>query len=344
IVVYAGAAGLVLPSTPGSDKATILAAIDRLEAGGSTAGGAGLELAYRVARDHHLDGGPHRDLLATAGAYPLGPASDSELLRPIEENREQGTFPPVQGFGTGNLQDAKMEQIADHGNGAYAYIDGVLEARKALVHEMGGTLLTVAKDVKIQVEFNPARVAAYRLIGYENRLLADEDFNDDTKDAGELGAGHSVVALYEIVPPGVESPVDGPGVDPLRYAVPVAPVRDRPAQPSDELLFVKLRYKEPTGTESRLIEHAVADRDGPLSADFRFSAAVAGWGMLLRDSEHAGSLTLDRVADLARSGLGADPGGYRADFLDLLAEARRHGLFESTDADRDDVPAPAPHG
>ncbi len=324
ITVYAGAAGLVLPSTPGSDKEAILGAIDRLEAGGSTAGGAGLELAYRVARENYLPNGNNRVILATDGDFNVGASSDSEMIRLIEEKREQGTFLTVLGFGTGNLQDAKMEQIADHGNGSYAYIDSRLEARKALVHEMGGTLLTLAKDVKIQVEFNPARVAAYRLIGYENRLMANQDFADDTKDAGELGAGHSVVALYEVVPVGVESPVLAS--DDLRYQE-VRPVSGEAA--SSELLYVKLRYKEPKGTRSRLIERAVADVDerrdvrslDDASTDFRFSAAVAAWGMLLRESEHCGDMTFADVMTLARGALGDDPGGYRAEFLGLVASS-----------------------
>lgn len=333
VVVYAGAAGLALPSTPGSDKETILAAIDQLEAGGSTAGGAGIELAYRVARENHVDGGTNRVILATDGDFNVGASSDGAMVRLIEEKREQGTFLTVLGFGTGNLQDAKMEQIADHGNGSYAYIDSRLEARKALVHEMGGTLLTVAKDVKIQVEFNPERVAAYRLIGYENRLLADEDFVDDTKDAGELGAGHSVVALYEVVPVGVESPVTVAGT-PLRYQENRSVGGEAAAS---ELLFVKLRYKEPTGTESRLLTTPVVDRDGPdgeahrdvaaTSADFRFAAAVASWGMLLRGSEHCGDLTLADVHGLAAGALGADPGGYRAEFLGLVDAADRGGIL-----------------
>ena len=217
IVVYAGAAGLVLPSTPGTEKETILEAIEKLEAGGSTAGGAGLQLAYKVAAENHIRGGNNRVILATDGDFNVGASSDGEMVRLIEEKRDQGTFLTVLGFGTGNLKDSKMEQIADHGNGNFSYIDNALEAKKVLVSEMGGTLLTVAKDVKIQVEFNPTRVAAYRLIGYENRLLENEDFNDDRKDAGDVGSGHTVTALYEIVPVGVESPVTVTDVDPLRY-------------------------------------------------------------------------------------------------------------------------------
>jgi Ca-activated chloride channel family protein len=315
IVVYAGAAGLVLPSTDGSEKETVLDAIERLNAGGSTAGGAGIKLAYEVAAENHIDGGNNRIILATDGDFNVGASSDSEMIRLIEEKREQGTYLTVLGFGTGNLQDAKMEQIADHGNGNFAYIDNALEAKKVLVSEMGGTLLTIAKDVKLQVEFNPTRVAAYRLIGYENRLLADEDFDDDTKDAGELGAGHSVVALYEVIPVGVDSPVEVGGVDSLRYQT----TDIRPdAGATDELLFVKLRYKEPDQDTSRLLDLPVLDNTGDASEDFRFAAAVAAWGMLLRDSEFCTGFTLNDVARLARSGRGDDPEGYRAEFVRLV--------------------------
>ncbi len=318
IVVYAGAAGLVLPSTPGSERGTILEAIGRLSAGGSTAGGAGIRLAYRVAAENHIEGGNNRIILATDGDFNVGASSDAEMIRLIEEKREQGTFLTVLGFGTGNLQDAKMEQIADHGNGNFSYIDSPLEARKVLVDEMGGTLVTIAKDVKIQVEFNPARVAAYRLIGYENRLLAAEDFNDDTKDAGELGAGHTVTALYEVVPAGVETPAEIRDVDPLRYQR----NGDTRVGENEEMLFVKLRYKEPDGETSKLVTRKVGDTTVETSDDFRFSAAVAAWGMLLRESEHCSDFTLDDVAELARGAVGADLDGYRAGFIRLLDRAR----------------------
>ena len=325
IVVYAGAAGLVLPSTPGGRKAEILAALEDLQAGGSTAGGAGLRLAYEVARENRLDGGNNRVILATDGDFNVGASSDAEMVRLIERERESGTFLTVLGFGTGNLKDSKMEQIADHGNGNFHYVDGLLEARKVLVEEMGGTLLTLAKDVKLQVEFNPARAAGYRLIGYENRLLADEDFNDDTKDAGELGAGHTVTALYEVVPAGAQVPRGE--VDPLRY-------QPRPDDPplsdfDDELMFVKVRYKDPDGTRSRLLERPVADRPGSPSSDFRFATAVAGFGMLLRESEHAGGLTLNDVVRLAEKGKGADPRGYRGEFIRLVEATRDLGLLEN---------------
>ncbi|MEX2470826.1 MAG: VWA domain-containing protein, partial [Gemmatimonadota bacterium] len=296
IVVYAGAAGLVLPSTPGSQKGVILDALESLEAGGSTAGGAGIKLAYAVANEHFIEEGNNRVILATDGDFNIGASSDAEMVRLIEEKREGGTFLTVLGFGTGNLKDSKMEQIADHGNGSYAYIDSALEARKVLVGEMGGTLVTVAQDVKIQVEFNPARVAAYRLIGYENRLLANEDFDDDTKDAGEIGAGHSVTALYEIIPVGVESPAQVREQGDLRYQQ----VPDSgPRADTNELLFVKLRYQEPGGSESRLLTHPVTYIVERPSTDFRFSAAVAAWGMLLRESEHCADFGLSDVLTLA---------------------------------------------
>jgi len=324
IVVYAGAAGLVLPSTPGSEKGRILEALDRLEAGGSTAGGEGIRLAYQVARENHVRGGNNRVILATDGDFNVGPSSDSEMVRLIEEKREQGTFLTVLGFGTGNLKDAKMEQIADHGNGNFAYIDNELEARKVLVQEMGGTLLTIAKDVKLQVEFNPTRVAAYRLIGYENRVLATEDFDDDRKDAGELGAGHTVTALYEVIPLGSRSTTPVRGTDSLRYQT-----RDvkGSAAGTDELLFVKLRYKDPDGSGSRLLAHAVPDRVGELRGDFRFAAAVAAFGMVLRESEHCGEFALGDVVALARGALGADREGYRAEFMELVEAARKTELL-----------------
>jgi Ca-activated chloride channel family protein len=325
IVVYAGAAGLVLPSTEGSDRETILEALQSLEAGGSTAGGAGIRLAYDVAAENHIRGGNNRVILATDGDFNIGVSSDSEMIRLIEEKREQGTFLTVLGFGTGNLQDSKMEQIADHGNGNFSYIDSALEAKKVLVNEMGGTLLTIAKDVKLQVEFNPTRVAAYRLIGYENRLLAAEDFEDDTKDAGELGAGHSVTALYEVIPVGVDSPVKVGGVDSLRYQTVTT---RRNANDSPELLFVKLRYKNPDQGNSRLLDLPVLDHAGPASQDFQFASAVAAWGMLLRDSEFCEGFTLDQVVNLARKGLGEDPEGYRSEFIRLVETTKTLDLLE----------------
>ena len=319
IVVYAGAAGLVLPSTPGDRKDAIMTALNGLEAGGSTAGGAGLRLAYDVALQNHVRGGNNRVILASDGDFNIGESSDAAMVQLIEEKRRQGTFLTVLGFGRGNLKDAKMEKLADHGNGNYAYIDGLAEARKVLVSEMGGTLLTVAKDVKLQVEFNPSRVRAYRLIGYENRLLAAEDFDDDAKDAGELGAGHSVTALYEIVPVGVETSADIRGIDSLRYRTP-AP-RSETAS-TRELAYVKIRYKQPHADTSVRFDHPVADLATPMNADFTFSSAVAAFGLVLRDSEHRGTATLDQVIALAKDAIGEDRGGYRAQFVELAEKAR----------------------
>ena len=323
IVVYAGAAGLVLPSTPGNRQDRILAALEQLRAGGSTAGGKGLQLAYEIAREHYIDGGNNRIILATDGDFNVGPSSDGEMVRLIEKERESGVFLTVLGFGTGNLKDSKMEQIADHGNGNFHYVDGLLEARKVLVEEMGGTLLTLAKDVKLQIEFNPARVAGYRLIGYENRLLADEDFNDDTKDAGELGAGHTVTALYEVVPAEADVPRV---VDELRYQ---PRANDPPpSEFEDEMLYVKVRYKDPDGEKSMVLGQAVADRSGMPSPDFRFATAVAGFGMLLRESPYAGTFTLDDVVKLAERGKGDDPRGYRGEFIRLVEATRDLGLLK----------------
>ena len=319
IVVYAGAAGLVLEPTSGADKETILEALSRLEAGGSTAGGAGLRLAYDVARRHHIEGGNNRVILASDGDFNVGASSDAEMIRLIEERRDQGTFLTVLGFGTGNLQDAKMEQIADHGNGNFAYIDSAQEAQKVLVQEFGGTLYTIAKDVKIQVEFNPAHVQAYRLIGYENRVLAAEDFNDDRKDSGDLGAGHTVTALYEIIPTGVDSSTLVRGLDELRYQ---RNDERLVISESEEMLLVKLRYKDPDGSRSRLLSHAVTDLDAVPSSDFTFAASVAAFGMVLRDSEYRGTADLAAVLRWARSSVGRDHEGYRREFVRMVEEAQ----------------------
>jgi Ca-activated chloride channel homolog len=317
IVVYAGAAGLVLPSTSGADKPTILGAIDRLEAGGSTAGGAGLRLAYDVARENHLSEGNNRVILATDGDFNVGESSDAEMIRLVETRREEGTFLTVLGFGTGNLKDTKMEQMADKGNGHYAYIDSFREAHKVFVREFGGTLFTVAKDVKIQVEFNPARVQSYRLLGYENRILAKEDFADDRKDAGEMGAGHAVTALYEIVPTGA-SPV-AIGEDSLTYQqVTLRPSAGR----SPELLTIRLRYKEPTGSKSRFLSVPVVDRGERGSDDFRFASAVAAFAMVLRNSEYKGAADYNLVLALAREARGEDEEGYRQEFISMVERAR----------------------
>ncbi len=320
IVVYAGAAGMVLSPTSGADKTRIMDAIERLDAGGSTAGGAGLKLAYDIARKTHMRGGNNRVILATDGDFNVGMSSDAEMVRLIEERRGQGTFLTVLGFGMGNLKDSRLEKLADKGNGNYAYIDDIMEARKTLVNEFGGTMVTVAKDVKLQVEFNPAKVAAYRLIGYENRMLRDQDFNDDTKDAGEIGSGHTVTALYEIIPVGARTDQTVQGVDPLRYqAPPDGPTRAA----TDELVFVRLRYKEATGDTSKLIERPVVDRGERPSADFTFASAVAAFGLVLRDSEYRGNATLDDVLTAARRTVGEDPHGYRADFVRVVEAARQ---------------------
>jgi Ca-activated chloride channel homolog len=321
MVVYAGAAGLVLDATPGSDRETILDAIERLNAGGSTAGAQGIRLAYDVARRNFIRGGNNRVILATDGDFNVGVSSEAELVELIEQKRREGTFLTVLGYGTGNLADARMEQMANHGNGNYAYIDGLMEARKVLVQEMGGTLFTIAKDVKLQVEFNPRHVYAYRLIGYENRLLAAEDFADDRRDAGELGAGHSVTALYEIVPVGEEASVDVGQVADLRYQQPSS----RPAARfGGELMNVNIRYKQPDGDTSVLLSHAVRAPRGNArtSDDFRFAAAVAQWGMLLRGSQHRGDSSVDGVLRMARGALGDDAHGHRRDFVRLVEDYR----------------------
>ena len=316
IVVYAGNAGLVLPSTSGEDKQRILTALDGLEAGGSTAGGAGIRLAYDVAQKSFIAGGTNRVILCTDGDFNVGQSSDGELVRLIEERRKEGSFLTILGFGMGNYKDAKMEKLAGAGNGNYGYIDDLLEARKMLVSEMGGTLITVAKDVKLQVEFNPDRVQAYRLLGYEDRLLREEDFANDAKDAGDVGAGHTVTALYEIVPSGAPLDVSLPDVAALRYQ---RPQGERVS--SDELLHVALRYKAPDGDRSQLETFPVRAERRAASESMRFASAVAGFGMLLRESPLAGELTWGRVLDLARGARGRDEEGYRGDFIRLAEKA-----------------------
>src|SRR5436309_1048109 len=326
IVVYAGSAGLVLPSTSGDQKTKILDAIERLEAGGSTAGGEGIRRAYDEAVANFISGGNNRVILATDGDFNIGPSSDAEMVQLIEEKRRTGVFLTVLGVGEGNLQAAKMEKLADKGNGNYAYLDNIAEAQKVLVHELGGTLYTVAKDVKIQVEWNPARVRAYRLIGYENRMLRNEDFADDKKDAGEIGSGHSVTALYEVVPVGVNTDVTIRMPDSLRY-------QRRNVQPTSaagpELLFVKVRYKRPDGDESRLLSQPVLAEAGQTpSVDFQFQAAVAEFGLLLRNSDFRGKADLGHVIAAAREARGRDPDGYRAEFVKLTETVRGIGLAQ----------------
>jgi Ca-activated chloride channel homolog len=313
IVVYAGASGLVLPSTPGDRRSDIQKAIADLQPGGSTNGAAGIQLAYDIASQSFLKGGINRVILATDGDFNVGVTSQGELIRLIEEKRENGIFLSVLGVGTGNLKDSTMEKLADKGNGNYAYLDSLHEARRVLIAEAGATLITVAKDVKIQVEFNPRAVGAYKLIGYENRILQHQDFNDDKKDAGEIGAGHTVTALYEIIPPG--EPIEGAGVDPLKYQDGAKP---NAAARSDELMTVKLRYKQPDGDTSRLISVAVRDRAEELTPNLGFASAVAEFGMLLRRSEFKGQSTWTTAQDLARRFRGDDPDGYRAEFVRLV--------------------------
>jgi len=319
IVVYAGAAGLVLPPTDGEHKGAIISALDKLNAGGSTAGGAGIKLAYAIAREQFIEGGNNRIILATDGDFNIGASSNAEMERLIEKERESGVFLTVLGFGMGNYKDSKMEILADKGNGNYAYIDNILEAKKVLVNEFGGTLFTIAKDVKIQVEFNPALVQSYRLIGYENRLLNKEDFNDDKKDAGELGAGHTVTALYEIVPVGVA--FKSGDVDPLKYQTPK--MVDK-SNNSNEMMTVKIRYKEATGTKSKLITKTVknTNRNWRYASDnFKWSAAIAEFGMILRDSEYIDTDSYAQAVSLATEAKGKDDFGYRGEFIRLIEAA-----------------------
>jgi Ca-activated chloride channel homolog len=304
IVVYAAASGLVLPSTSCLHKAQVMSAIDQLRAGGSTNGGAGIQLAYDVATQSFVKNGTNRVVLATDGDFNVGIQDQDKLVELIEAKKKSGVFLSVLGFGMGNLKDSTLEKLADKGNGHYAYIDSPREAYKVLVEEMGSTLITVAKDVKIQVDFSPSRVAQFRLIGYENRRMAHRDFNDDTKDAGEIGAGHHVTALYELVPP-AKSP--------------------RSAESSAQSLIVKLRYKKPSEEASRLIEHRVVDQNvdfGHASDDLKFAAAVAGFGMLLRDSPYKGSLTYDGLLELAQPTLAHDPSGYHQEAVELVRKAK----------------------
>jgi Ca-activated chloride channel homolog len=316
IVVYAGRSGLALPSTSGEDKDSIHAAIDRLESGGSTNGGEGIQLAYRIAREQFVRGGVNRVILATDGDFNVGVTSEDQLVRLIETERKSGVFLTVLGVGGGNLQDSTMEALADKGNGHYAYLDSLDEARKVLVREMDATLVTVAKDVKVQVEFNPRQVAGYRLIGYENRRLQDEEFNDDAKDAGEMGVGHTVTALYEIVPVGGRVP--GRSVDPLKYQRPAAAAADRR---HGELMTVALRFKRPESGRSERIEAVVQAGEEPLGANLGFASAVAELGLLLTRSSHAGTADVARAIERARSFVGEDPYEDRAGFVTMAERA-----------------------
>jgi len=340
IVTYAGESGVALPATPGSEKEKITQAIDHLRAGGSTNGASGIRLAYEQAALNFSKERINRVILATDGDFNVGTSSVQELEKIIAEKAKSGVFLSVLGVGTDNLHDHTMQAIADRGNGNYHYLDSLGEARKVLVEQMTGTLVTIAKDVKVQIEFNPAQVAAYRLIGYEKRLLAKEDFNNDKKDAGEIGAGHTITALYEIVPASLKFPDGKPVVDDLRYAqnqgarakaektsedVGELKADLKPAAPSPETMTVKLRYKQPDGDKSQLIEIPFTDNEKKLAAsdkEFQFAVSVAGFGMLLRDSQHAGELTWELVRQLALSGKGPDQQGWRGEFIQLIEKAR----------------------
>ncbi|KLT64535.1 VWA domain-containing protein [Pedobacter sp. BMA] len=320
IVVYAGNSGVVLPATNGDEKIKIKEALDKLSAGGSTAGGQGIELAYKIAGENFVKNGNNRVILATDGDFNVGASSDADMQELIEKKRESGIFLTVLGYGMGNYKDSKMEIMADKGNGNYAYIDNLTEARKVLVNEFGGTLFTVAKDVKLQVEFNPSKVQSYRLIGYENRLLNKEDFNDDKKDAGEIGSGHTVTALYEIIPVGAKDVLSG-SVDDLKYQKTIQSGYEN----SGEMLTVKLRYKEPTGNKSKLIIRGLSDNPIGLNArsdNFRFAAAVAEFGMILRKSSFKQNANFEQVISLAENAKGKDEEGYRSEFLSLVKSAK----------------------
>ncbi len=320
MVVYAGAAGLVLPSTPGDQKVKIKDAIDNLNAGGSTAGGAGIKLAYKIARDNFVKEGNNRIILATDGDFNVGASSDDDMEQLIEQERKSGVSISILGYGMGNLKDSKMERMADKGHGNYVYIDNITEATKSMVSEFGGTLFTVAKDVKIQVEFNPAKVQAYRLLGYEDRLLAKEDFNDDTKLGGDMGVNHTVTALYEIIPVGIKDGF-GPSVDPLKYQKTDA----KPVNNSSEVMTVKFRYKDPQSEVSKMELVTVADKVADInktSDDFRFAASVVEYGLLLRDSQFKQNASFDHLIAMAKAAKGQDDDGYRAEFIRLAESAK----------------------
>jgi Ca-activated chloride channel family protein len=340
IVVYAGNAGLVLPSTNGSEKMKIKKAIDALEAGGSTAGGAGIKLAYKTAKENFVKSGNNRVILCTDGDFNVGASSDGDLERMIEEERKSGVFLTVLGYGMGNYKDSKMQKLADKGNGNHAYIDELNEAKKVLVNEFGGTLFTIAKDVKLQVEFNPSKVQGFRLIGYENRLLNKEDFNDDKKDAGELGSGHTVTALYEVVPVGVKDTFMKK-VDELKYQK--NKLASNTGTDNGEIMNIKLRYKQPDGDVSKLIEHAVFDQQlaiATTSNNFRFAASVAQFGMLLRQSEYRANSSFASVLKLATDAKGSDAEGYRTEFIKLVSGAQslaKGKKFEKGEEEYEDI-------
>ncbi|MCH5720712.1 YfbK domain-containing protein [Niabella hibiscisoli] len=321
LVVYAGNAGVVLPSTEGNETIKIKDAIDRLQAGGSTAGGAGIQLAYKMAQEGFIKNGNNRIVLCTDGDFNVGQSSDDELERMIEEKRKSGIFLTVLGYGTGNYQDAKMQKLANKGNGNHAYIDNLSEARKVLISQFGGTMFTIAKDVKLQVEFNPAKVQGYRLIGYENRMLAKEDFNDDTKDAGELGSGHTVTALYEIIPAGIEA-AELKKVDGLKYQKTQGSVSG--FNNSNEVMTVKFRYKKPDGDKSLLLEKILAGTPVSVSnsgENIQLAAGIAQFGMLLRNSEYKGTGGYQLAIDLVNGVKNNDKEGYRKELIQLMKSA-----------------------
>jgi len=319
IVVYAGNAGLVLPPTKGSEKEKILDAINRLQAGGSTAGGEGIRLAYKIAKEQYIKGGNNRVILATDGDFNVGISSTSELVRFIEKQRDSGIFITTLGFGSGNYKDNRLQELADRGNGTHSYIDTILEAKKVFGNEITATLFTIAKDVKIQVEFNPAEIEAYRLIGYENRELENKDFTDDTKDAGEIGAGHTVTTLYEVIP---SHSADSIAALDTKYQHTVI---KNTAYSSGEILTVRIRYKEPDGNTSKEITQTLQKDMRPekqLSNNFRFAAAVAEFAMVLRDSKFKGNATYTSLEQLAKSAMEEDKYGYRNEFLTLVHRAQ----------------------
>jgi Ca-activated chloride channel family protein len=321
IVTYAGQAGVALKATSGDKKTTIMDAIDNLNASGSTNGGEGIKMAYRIARENFMEKGNNRIIMATDGDFNVGASSDEDMEHLIIRERESKVAISIMGFGMGNLKDSKMETLADKGHGNYFYIDNITEARKALVSEFGGTLFTIAKDVKLQVEFNPAKVQAYRLLGYEDRMLNKEDFNNDKKDAGDMGSGHTVTALYEIVPAGIKDDYAG-SVDPLKYQK----TEPKPiGNGSDEMLTIKFRYKEKDASASKMESVTVKDKPEELkstSVDFRFAAAVAEFGMLLRDSQFKHQSSFDQVISMAKNAKGEDQEGYRSEFVRLAESAK----------------------
>ena len=324
IVVYAGSAGEVLPSTSGANKQKIKEALDNLNAGGSTAGGAGIQLAYKIAKQNFIKGGNNRIILCTDGDFNVGVSSNDGLLALIEQERKSGVFLSILGYGMGNYKDSKMQTLAQAGNGNHAYIDNLQEANKVLVNEFGATMYTVAKDVKLQIEFNPTKVQAYRLVGYETRLLNKEDFNDDTKDAGEMGAGHTVTAFYEVISIGVKSNLIG-NVDPLKYQkeTNISTQKIFTSDKYPDLLTVKLRYKQPNSDQSQKIEVPLIDDKGDnVSDDFRFASAVAMFGQIIKDSQYKGEGSYSKAIALAQKGYGEDKQGYRREFVRLMQTAQ----------------------